>query len=290
MADSFAEEIKIFDTRVKKHCGRPLEDNEIPHDLPSLLHLDEDEDGYDTDEHEEPEALLPEDNYEEYDKFLSAEVVLPFKGNKLLGKVIARKRDHTGAPIGTANASPLLDTRVYDVQLPDGNVEEFTANEIACNIYADMDEEGHEFRLMDGIVDHRRVDTDTDIAAHSKLDISTKGCDIKSSVRPDLPDNKSTKGWELLIQWKDGSSSWERLSDLKECMPVDTADYAFAHGLEKETAFSWWVTFVNKTRNRIIKKIKTRFWKKTHKFGIRIPRSIKDALEIDRLNGNDYWS
>ena len=119
-----------------------------------------------------------------------------------------------------------------------------------------MDEEGHEFRLIDGIVDHRKVDTDTDITTHSKLDISTQGCQIHTSVRPNLPDNKSTKGWELLIQWKDGSSTWERLSDLKECMPVDTADYTFARGLEKETAFSWWVTFVSKTRNRIIKKIK----------------------------------
>jgi hypothetical protein len=27
-----------------------------------------------------------------------------------------------------------------------------------------------------------------------------------------------------------------------------------------------------------------------HKFGIKIPTSVKDALEIDKKNGNTYWA
>jgi hypothetical protein len=32
---------------------------------------------------------------------------------------------------------------------------------------------------------------------------------------------KTTKGWQLCIQWKDGTTSWERLADLKEYNPVE---------------------------------------------------------------------
>jgi hypothetical protein len=35
-----------------------------------------------------------------------------------------------------------------------------------------------------------------------------------------------TKGWEILVQWKDGSSSWEALKDIEECYPVQLAEYA----------------------------------------------------------------
>ena len=44
-----------------------------------------------------------------------------------------------------------------------------------------------------------------------------------------------------------------------------------------------------KKRDRIIAKVKTKYWKTTHKFGIRIPKNLKEALELDKLNGNDYW-
>jgi hypothetical protein len=35
-----------------------------------------------------------------------------------------------------------MDTRIYDVQFPDGHVEAYSANVIAENIYAQVDEEG----------------------------------------------------------------------------------------------------------------------------------------------------
>ena len=27
----------------------------------------------------------------------------------------------------------------------------------------------------------------------------------------------------------------------------------------------------------------------THKFGIRLPKDVKEALEIDRITGTDFW-
>jgi hypothetical protein len=36
-------------------------------------------------------------------------------------------------------------------------------------------------------------------------------------------------------------------------------------------------------------KVKSKVWQRTLKFGIRIPKSIKEALRIDAENGNTLW-
>ena len=37
---------------------------------------------------------------------------------------------------------------------------------------------------------------------------------------------ETTKGSEILILWKDGSSTWETLKDIKECYPIQMTEYA----------------------------------------------------------------
>ena len=43
-------------------------------------------------------------------------------------------------------------------------------------------------------------------------------------------------------------------------------------------------------RNRIISKLKSRYWKTTHKFGIRVPKSVNEAYRIDLETGTDFWT
>jgi hypothetical protein len=51
-----------------------------------------------------------------------------------------------------------------------------------------------------------------------------------------------TRGWFLLVQWRDGSVVWwENLKDLKASNPVEVAEYAVVNQLVKEPAFKWWV-------------------------------------------------
>jgi hypothetical protein len=50
-----------------------------------------------------------------------------------------------------------------------------------------------------------------------------------------------TEGWKLCVQWKDGSTNWELLSDMKEAYPVQTAEYAIANELDHQPTFAWWV-------------------------------------------------
>jgi hypothetical protein len=81
---------------------------------------------------------------------------------------------------------------------------------------------------------------------------------------------KTTHGWKLLVTWHDGSSDWMGLKEMKASHPIEVAEYAKANKLDNEPAFAWWVNDALRTRNRIISKVKSRYWKITHKFGIEL--------------------
>ena len=85
----------------------------------------------------------------------------------------------------------------------------------------------------------------------------------------------TTKGWFLCIKWKDGSMSWERLSELRESHPLETSEYAEAILLLQEPAFSWWVPQALRQKQRMVKVLKTRYHRMKEKFGIELPKNVK---------------
>jgi hypothetical protein len=89
-------------------------------------------------------------------------------------------------------------------------------------------------------------------------------------------------------RWKDGSTTWITLKDLKELYPVQLAEYAVQLRLAEEPAFAWWVPYTLKKRNRIFAKIKSKYWDCTHKFGIKTPKNVAEARAIDAENGNTF--
>ena len=70
---------------------------------------------------------------------------------------------------------------------------------------------------------------------------------------------------------------------------LETAEFAVACQLHDKTAFTWWVSNILKTRNRIINKIKSWYWKQEYKFGILLPKNVEDTIRIDTLNNNYFW-
>ena len=67
------------------------------------------------------------------------------------------------------------------------------------------------------------------------------------------------------------------------------AEYSQIAQISDEPAFAWWTHHVLKKKNRILSKVKSKYWTRTHKFGIRIPKSIKEAKDLDEENGNILW-
>ena len=98
-----------------------------------------------------------------------------------------------------------------------------------------------------------------------------------------------TQGWYPCIEWKDGTTSWENLSNLKESYPVELAEYAVTQGINHQPAFCWWVPHTLRKRDQIIAAVNKHYHKRTHKFGIEVPKTVKHALEIDHENGNALW-
>ncbi len=64
-------------------------------------------------------------------------------------------------------------------------------------------------------------------------------------------------------------------------------------GIDQEPAFNWWVPHVLKKRDWITSLVctrTTRYLKRTHKFGIEVPKTVKESLDLDRKNGNTLWA
>ena len=64
-------------------------------------------------------------------------------------------------------------------------------------------------------------------------------------------------------------------------------------GIDHELAFNWWAMHVLKKCDRIILLVKQRvpqYLKRSHKFRIEVPISVKDALKLDRKNRNTFWA
>ena len=41
--------------------------------------------------------------------------------------------------------------------------------------------------------------------------------------------NKTTKGWEVLIEWKDETTTWVDIKDVNEASPIYLDEYAVAN-------------------------------------------------------------
>jgi hypothetical protein len=148
---------------------------------------------------------------------------------------------------------------------------------IAENMWAQVDLDGNQYLLLDSITDHRTTSEAVSV---------DESFMVKDGMK--YP-RKTTKGWEMCIQWKDGTTTWERLADLKESNPVEVAEYAVSRSIEDQPAFNWWVPYILKKRNRIIAAVSNRYLKRTHKFGVRIPRTVRECRELDKENGNTMW-
>jgi len=72
------------------------------------------------------------------------------------------------------------------------------------------------------------------------------------------------------------------LHNLKESNPVEVTEYAVANKIADAPAFTWWTKQVPHHCKCIIHSICSCYWKHTHKFGIQVPTSIEDALQIHK--------
>eukprot|EP00957_Ditylum_brightwellii_P007641 577508-Ditylum_brightwellii.AAC.1 len=138
-------------------------------------------------------------------------------------------------------------------------------------MFAQVDEEGHQFWFLSEITDHRK---DASAIPMANGMIRSANGQMKSKI--------TTRGWELLVQFKDERLEWVKLKDFKAANPVELAEYNDVNHLADKPAFKWWVPHAIRKRNWIINKVKSKYWKVSHKLGIRLPKTVDKVLQIDR--------
>ena len=95
------------------------------------------------------------------DTYLDMELALPRDDQgPEFARVTKRLRDANGIPIGTANDNPLLDTRIYEVEYLDGHKASLSANSVAQNLFATVDEDGNRYVILESIIDARKDGTE----------------------------------------------------------------------------------------------------------------------------------
>ena len=188
---------------------------------------------------------------------INAELFLTHEELQHMTKVIFHTINSNGNIVGTFYENPVLNSLVYDVEFPDGAVKYYTENVIAENVLSQVDLSGFYTQALDKIVIHMKL-----VYAVSIKDAYVT---IKRGVHKL---RHTTIGWEFLIEWKYGLSSWMSLNFLKESNRIEVAEFATTLGLSNEPVFSWLVPNTLKKRDHIISLVKIRVCERNHKFGI----------------------
>jgi len=91
------------------------------------------------------------------DQYLGASILLPQGSTSVRGRVKSRMKDPDGNLFGRLDSNPIKDTHTYEVEFPGEEITEMTANAIAEAMYAQCDDDGNEYLLLDCIVDHKNM-------------------------------------------------------------------------------------------------------------------------------------
>jgi hypothetical protein len=92
---------------------------------------------------------------------------------------------------------------------------------------AQCDPDGNEYLLFETFVNYRTTDDVMSLEEQIFTDKNGRACR-----------RRSTAGWQLCCCWKDGSTSWQDLSDIKEAYPLQTAEFAVSQELDHEPVFN----------------------------------------------------
>ena len=75
------------------------------------------------------------------------------------------------------------------------------------------------------------------------------------------------------------------MCEVKTANPVETVEHAVAAKIDQEPAFKWWVSKTLKKRQAIVAKVQSRYWRTSHKFGVKLPHSVEEDYKLDEKNG-----
>lgn len=166
----------------------------------------------------------------------------------------------------TGQIQEKIDDDSFRVEFSDGKQKIYDYNEL-INLINKDDEDGVERWTFDTILGHR---WSKDKNRKGKVDVQIKW-----------------DGYE--------EPTWEPMEILKKEDPITLAKYAEENNLLEQSIWKWAKRYVkNKKKfNRMLRQMmaaKRRANGPKYQFGVRVPRNIKEAYELDKLNNDTKWS
>ena len=157
-------------------------------------------------------------------------------------------------------------------EVPNSTADEiFTYNEILDHIERDNSE----------------VENDTEMLYKFRRIAAHQG--------PLRPTDKEYKGsmYNVLVEWETGETTYEPLDMIASDDPVTCAEYAMKHNLLDTSGWKRFRRYAKneKKLNRMINQAKLQSYRREPfwKFGVLVPRTHAQAVELDRINGNTKW-
>ena len=147
----------VFDTLIERRMGTSINPPPTPKDRDPATDDPTNEDNLNDDD--EMDVLVESPNHEDildstgrileqqpaFDKIINAEVMIQNGDEMAMGKVARRSLDADGRTTGTYHDNPFLNTITYNVEFPDGQVREYSANIIAENMLTHVDSDGYSY-------------------------------------------------------------------------------------------------------------------------------------------------
>jgi hypothetical protein len=170
--------------------------------------------------------------------------------------------EHAGSTQKVTVNERLTDTE-YEVQYADGNEGILTYEEIT-NFLNHPSEDGTEVWTFQKILDHK----------------ITKQGNGKQEMK-------------VKVLWDTGEETWEPLDTMKKDDPVTIAQYVQEKGLKDKPFWKWANRYLKNPKRfiRMTRQVHLANMKRgpKYKFGVQVPRDIREALALDKVNKNTIW-
>ena len=94
------------------------------------------------------------------------------------------------------------------------------------------------------------------------------------------------KGGSLIVKWRMVVASDYHSRTWTKSYPTQVAEYAVVNKIADEPAFRcWWIKHVLKKLDSLISEVKSCYWKKVVKYGIKLPQSVKKLSLLTGIRG-----
>ena len=93
---------------------------------------------------------------------------------------------------------------------------------------------------------------------------------------------QDTKGWEIYLLWTNSTTTWNKLKNVQDSYPIEIAILIARNKLSELPVFVCWYNNVGRKVSSVLPRGKGKYKSQSHKYGIRIPKSVAEAYTIEK--------